>query len=129
MKLRTLLFVFPALLAGCAVGPNYRRPAVPVPDQFQGAPSNVAETSIAEVKWSELFHDDTLKQLIATALEQNFDVGMAAQRVQEARARFGIAHSERFPSVSTAAQFTASRPSLIGSTKVAPGTFSYGRRR
>ena len=124
MKIRMLLLLFPALLAGCAVGPNYRRPAVPLPGQFQGAPSNVAETSIAEVKWSELFHDDTLKQLITTALEQNFDVRMAAERVQEARARFGIARSGQFPSVYAAAQFSASRPSLVGSAKVSPGTSS-----
>ena len=124
MKIRMLFLLVPALLAGCTVGPNYRRPAVPLPGQFQGTPPNVSATSIAEAKWSEVFHDDTLTQLITTALEQNFDVRMAAERVQEARARFGIARSDQFPSVDVTAQFTASRPSLVGATKVAPGTSS-----
>ena len=41
------------LLAGCAVGPNYKRPAVAVPDQYAGAAADAA--SLADKKWSDLF--------------------------------------------------------------------------
>jgi NodT family efflux transporter outer membrane factor (OMF) lipoprotein len=124
MRFRIIFLLIPALLAGCTLGPKYRRPEVAVPDQFRGAPSGVVEKSIAEVKWSELLQDDTLKQLITTALAQNFDLGMAAERVQEARARVGLARADQVPTISALAQLTASRPSLAGATKVPPGTLS-----
>jgi NodT family efflux transporter outer membrane factor (OMF) lipoprotein len=122
MKFRFLILLIPALLAGCAVGPNYRRPNVPLPGQFKGASSNASKTSLGDMKWSDVFHDDTLKQLIAKALKQNFDVGMAAEHVQEARARFGIVRASQVPSVSAMAQLSANRPTLIGANKYAPGT-------
>jgi NodT family efflux transporter outer membrane factor (OMF) lipoprotein len=124
MKTRTLILMIPLMFAGCLLGPNYHRPAVPLPEQFHGAPPGSLDTSIADIKWSELFHDETLKNLIAEALNQNFDIRMAAERVQEARARFGIVRAGQFPSVTTAAQMTASRQSLVGSTKPPPGTSS-----
>jgi len=124
MKVRMLIWSIPLLLAGCVLGPNYRRPAVTLPGQFHGAPPDSPNASVADMRWSELFHDDTLKDLIVTALKQNFDLAMAAERVQEARARFGIAHSEQFPAISAGAQVTASRPSLVGATILAPGTTS-----
>ena len=69
-----------------------------------------------------MFHDETLNSLIAAALKQNFDVAMAAERVQEAQARFRIARSNQIPSISAVAQVTASRPSMVGSAVVAPTT-------
>ena len=73
------------------------------------------------MKWSAVFHDETLNSLIDAALKQNFDLGMAAERVQEAQARFRIARSNQIPSISAGAQVTASRPSMVGSTVVGPG--------
>jgi multidrug efflux system outer membrane protein len=73
------------------------------------------------MKWSAVFNDETLISLIDTALKQNFDIGMAAERVQEAQARFRIARSNQIPSISAGAQVTASRPSMVGSTVVGPG--------
>jgi multidrug efflux system outer membrane protein len=117
-----LILLIPALLAaGCVLGPNYRRPAVPLPDQFQGAPSDVSNASVADMKWSDLFRDETLKELIATALKQNFDIRMAAERVQEARARFALTRADQIPSISAGAQLTASRPPIIGANYYAPG--------
>lgn len=123
MKIR-LSFLLPALLlAGCTVGPNYKRPAVPVPDQYRGIPTGASASSLADTKWSELFQDDALKQLISTALQHNFDLGIAAERVKEARARFRIARAGELPSVGAQAQLVANRPSSIGSqTSIPPGT-------
>jgi NodT family efflux transporter outer membrane factor (OMF) lipoprotein len=120
MKFRLLILLIPALVAGCMFGPKYQRPAVPLPDKFQGASAAVPDASIADLKWSEVFHDAILKQLITTALEQNFDVRMAAERIQEARAQFRIVRANQYPAISGTAQFDASRPSLIGSTIFAP---------
>ena len=70
-------------LAGCMAGPNYKRPAVATPQQFRGAPGGDASSgaataeSIAETKWFDLFQDDTVKQLVTSALEKNFDLRIA----------------------------------------------------
>ena len=112
------------LLAGCAVGPNYRRPAVPVPPEFQGPAAGSQAASLGEAKWPDLFQDERLHQLIAAALEHNFDLGIASERVQEARARYRIAAGDEYPSVAAQAGFTANRPSRIGSSPFVPANAS-----
>jgi NodT family efflux transporter outer membrane factor (OMF) lipoprotein len=112
------------LLAGCTMGPNFKRPAVPVPGEYRGAPAQGAAASLADTKWADLFQDDTLKQLIATALEHNLDLAMAAERVQEARAQFAISGAYRYPFVYAEGQFTGNRPSRVGSNRVSPTTGS-----
>ncbi len=108
--------------AGCAVGPNYKRPAVDAPPQFRGAAPGGA-ASLADRKWSDLFQDDALKQLVAEALQHNFDLRIASERVMEARARYRITGAERFPNLEAQASFTGSRSSYIGAnTEIPPGT-------
>ena len=97
------------LLAGCAVGPNYKRPDVAVPDRYRDGSPDAA--SLADKKWSDLFQDDALRQLIGTALQQNFDLGIAAERVEEARAQFRIQRANEFPNLTGQASFTAGRTS------------------
>lgn len=108
-------------LSGCLVGPNYHRPATALPAQFPDAPAAGAE-SIADKKWFDLFQDATLKQLVTTALEKNFDVRIAAERVIEARAQYGITRANLFPTLDAQASYTASRSSSIGSFPFPPGT-------
>ena len=112
------------LLAGCAVGPNYRRPVVPLPETFHGAGADSSAATLGDKKWSELFEDATLQQLITTALEHNFDLGIASERVEEARARFQIAQSDRYPSLGAQSSFVANRPSRIGSNPMVPANSS-----
>ena len=120
MSRRHFSLTIPLLLAGCAVGPNYKRPPLAVPDQYRGATAQVRAASLAETKWSELFQDETLKQLIAEALEQNLDLALASERVEEARAQFRITGADRYPFLYAAAQFSAIRPSSIGSNNMVP---------
>jgi len=86
------------LLAGCAVGPDYRRPSVAVPEAFRGQPT-VEAASLADLPWWEVFGDPTLKQLIQEALASNYNLQIAVARVQEARAQVGVARSKFFPSI------------------------------
>ena len=90
-------FVAALGLCGCLVGPNYHRPQTVLPTEFPGAPA--AKESIADKKWFDLFQDATLKQLVETALEKNFDVRIAAERVLEARAQYGITRANLFPTL------------------------------
>jgi NodT family efflux transporter outer membrane factor (OMF) lipoprotein len=125
MRARVSVLVLPLLLMGCTLGPNYKRPAVPAPPQFRGAAPNGAAASLADSKWFDLFQDETLKQLVNTAIEKNFDLGIASERVLEARARYRIAGAELYPLLGAQGQFTASRQSSVGSnTRVTPGTSS-----
>jgi outer membrane protein, multidrug efflux system len=87
-----------ALLTGCAVGPDYNRPPVAEPPTFRGQATAEA-ASLADAPWWELFEDPVLKGLIQEALQNSYDVRIAAARVQEARANLGVARSEFFPSV------------------------------
>ena len=106
MKMQpTLLFLAITLgfLCGCTVGPNYKRPAVDVPPDYRGlAPDQVAKVdarSLADQKWWEVFQDEQLKELVKTALKQNYDVRIAATRILQAQAQLGITRADQFPTV------------------------------
>src|SRR5262249_4280109 len=86
-------------LAGCAVGPNYQRPQVPVPEGFYGDARAAEARSFADAPWWDGFAAPILKGLVDEAIRNGFDARLAAARVEEARARFGIARSELFPAV------------------------------
>lgn len=101
MKWRNLLVVtFPILLGGCAVGPNYKRPQVPVPQQWSVAPARGTSTSepVTDEWWSS-FKDPELNSLVERAVNRNLDLKLALERVQEARAARGVARSGYFPEV------------------------------
>lgn len=93
-----------ALSAGCVVGPNYKRPPVTVPERVYGQLAADAE-SLADLPWWEVFEDPVLRGLIEEALREGYDVRIAAARVEEARARFGIARAAAFPQVGYAAGY------------------------
>jgi len=96
MRLTALLAL---LLAGCTVGPDYRRPLVAAPDTFRGAPAAVPPTnaSFGEQKWWDVFQDPQLQTLIRTALQNNYDVRIAATRILEAQAQLGIKKADEYP--------------------------------
>ena len=88
-----------AVLGGCAVGPNYRRPVVETPPAFRGDDSQAAATSVADVPWWELFQDTALKGLIEEALANNYDLRIAASRVEQARYSVGVTRADLMPQV------------------------------
>lgn len=121
MKRRLIPVVLAAALASsCAVGPNYKRPQVNAPPQFRGAPSTAEKTSIADISAFDLFHDATLTSLLQTALSQNHDVRIAAERVLEARGRYGITRAGIFPTLDATGQYAAVRNSSVGSFTFVP---------
>jgi len=108
-----------SLLASCTLGPNYKRPVVETPAAHRGA-TGATPDSLADLKWFELFHDDRLTALVSTALKENFDVRIAAERVQQARAAYGITRADQFPTVGVSADAIAARSSKSGSNKFIP---------
>jgi len=103
------------MLSSCAVGPNYQRPQVTTPPQFRGPASDPAPKSIADSAAFDLLHDAELSALLKTALTQNNDLKIAAERVLEARAQYGVTRSAIFPALDAQGQFTGVRNSSIGS--------------
>jgi len=100
-------------LAGCAVGPNYQRPFVPVPGRYYTDERAAEAGSLADMPWWDVFDDSILKGLIEETIRNGFDARLAAARVQEARARFGIARSQFFPSVEYEGRWQRARPDQI----------------
>src|SRR5207247_6046418 len=105
-----------ALLGGCAIGPDYKRPAVAEPPTFRGQAAAEA-VSFADAPWWEAFQDPNLKALIQEALARNYDVAIAAARVQEARASLSVARSDLYPSLDYGASVSRSKisPGIAGS--------------
>lgn len=112
------LLLAAVLITGCTMGPNYKRPAVVTPPQHRGAEST--EKSIADTKWHDLFADPVLKDLVQTSLKENYDIRIAAERIQQARAQYGITRADLFPQVGVSTQFIANRASRIGAIPFAP---------
>ena len=112
-----------ALLAGCAIGPDYKRPPVAEPRAFRGQPTAEA-ASLADLPWWEVFKDTILKSLITEALASNYDVKIAAARVQEAQAQAGVARSEFFPAIdyNVGAQRTRFSAAVLGLPGGTPST-------
>jgi outer membrane protein, multidrug efflux system len=109
--------VIVSLLAGCTVGPKYRKPIVQPPSTFRGAGEAAAApdpNSLADLKWFEVFKDQQLQELIRTALVNNYDLSQTMARVQTARANLGITRSEQFPNVTASAEVTTLRNSNSG---------------
>ena len=121
MKRLAAMALAAALFGGCAVGPNYRRPPLAVPEQTRGALGPAEAASLADAAWWEIFRDEALTGLVDEALKNGYDVRLAAARVEEARANAGIARSEFFPQVQIQGQWTRSRSSQFldpGSTPI-----------
>jgi len=101
-------------LAGCAVGPNYKRPQVAVPTQWTvAAARGTAATPIEKDDWWSSFQDPELNSLVERSAKQNLDLKLALERVQEARAARGVARSGYFPSIDGAASATRNRQRII----------------
>jgi multidrug efflux system outer membrane protein len=120
-----------SLTAGCAIGPDFSRPAVPEPAAWV-QPAPVRE-SIANLPWWSVFSDPVLQDLIRSALAENRDVRIAAARVDEAAAALGFTRADQFPSfgydISAGRAETSDRidgvPGGIGTEYRAAGTLSW----
>jgi multidrug efflux system outer membrane protein len=120
-------------MAGCRVGPKYVRPPVVAPAVYRGADeapvSSADQESLGDQKWTQVFHEPELQDLIRTALENNYDGRIAAQRVLEAQAQLRIVRSQQFPTVTVGgtgigADLGSSVGNGLPSGAVAAGTFN-----
>jgi outer membrane protein, multidrug efflux system len=120
-------------LTGCAVGPNYKRPAADVPGMYRGTTADSSKTeprseedkseqpkaasanqSLGDEKWWEVFQDPQLQELIRTALKRNYDVRIAATRVLQAQAQLRITRADQLPSVDVGGEIFNERSPKVG---------------
>jgi len=111
--------LFAAVSSSCTVGPNYNKPLVVEPSVYRGAAAELSAkpdvASFGDQKWWDVFQDEALQTLIRAALEQNYDVRIAATRILEARALLGIAQADQLPEVTASASvFSQRSPAAAG---------------
>jgi multidrug efflux system outer membrane protein len=132
-----LILGLAAILTGCTVGPNYKKPAVNVPSVYrqpaedatttspaanaakQAVPAAAATSqnptaSLGDEKWWEVFQDKELQDLIRTALKNNYDVRIAATRILQAQAQLGITRADQLPSLSVGGNITSQQSAQSG---------------
>ncbi|HKF44440.1 MAG TPA: efflux transporter outer membrane subunit [Thermoanaerobaculia bacterium] len=97
----------------CTVGPDYKRPESTAPPEYRGLPPKQGvppeAASFGDETWWDAFQDETLRDLIRTALKDNYDVRIAAVRILEAGAQLGITRADQLPSVAAEASGTKSQ--------------------
>ena len=102
-------------LSACAQKAQYLRPEPPVPALWPAALGAAHQEASAKIHWKTYFADPRLQALIEIALKNNRDLRIAAARVQEARAQYGLARAERLPTVNLlgGAVYTGTPDSLV----------------
>jgi multidrug efflux system outer membrane protein len=102
------------LISGCALGPNYHRPATNPPKNFRFAGSPTTN-SLGDMQWQDVFPDPILQNLITVALTNNYNLKQAVARVEEARYAAMAARSPLFPQVNYGGDVGRGRNSLYNS--------------
>jgi multidrug efflux system outer membrane protein len=111
------LAMLAAALAGCAVGPNYVKPATPVQPQFAGARDGAYSGEDAQAAFWRQFGDATLDRLIDDALAANHDLRIALAHLAEARADRHHSQFDLAPTVTASGGYTKQQfPSVSSPT-------------
>src|ERR1035438_7290333 len=77
---------------------------------------------IADTKWQDLFPDPILSRMVTTALAHNFDLRIAAERLEQARSELDITRANQYPFLDVQAAFTGARNSSLAAFPVPAGT-------
>ena len=106
-----------SLVGACKVGPNYHRPDVQTPAAYRDLNNNpraqAQAASFADLPWWQVFQDPQLQELIRTALKQNYDMQIATERINAARAQVAVTRSALFPQVQGNGNFTGGKESTF----------------
>ena len=120
MRRSIIIILMLFLLAGCAIGPNYRRPEIASPPAWQVDMQQAKET--ANTAWWEQFKDPVLTDLIRTALKENYDLRVATARVEEFYGLYGATRADLFPQIGYGGNAGKVRASETGPFALTPGT-------
>jgi NodT family efflux transporter outer membrane factor (OMF) lipoprotein len=100
------------VFSGCAVGPNYKPPAVVAPAAWNEARQTGVESASADLtRWWTEFNDPLLNSLVQRAVRSNLDLRAAEARIREARATRAVAAAGEWPTIGTSGSYTRNRSS------------------
>jgi multidrug efflux system outer membrane protein len=105
------------LLTGCAVGPDYKRPDLELPQDWKSAQQPTGEARQADARserWWAVYADPVLDRLEDEALANNTDLKVALARVLEARAQLGITEADQYPTVSGNLSGSRTKNTMVG---------------
>jgi multidrug efflux system outer membrane protein len=101
MKKAIILLIVAVSLAGCAVGPDYKRPEADIPQSFRFEEKEAK--NLANTAWWEQFDDPVLNELIQIALQENKDLKIATARIGQFVGQYMTTRSAFFPQVGAGA--------------------------
>ena len=104
---RNIFFLPLLLLAGCKVGPRYHKPQVKLPEKFVEQKNAKAIAALAN--WWHFFDDPYLNDLIKKAIEKNYDLRLAVEKIQETRFAYKLQNAKLYPEVDVTGQVSQSR--------------------
>jgi len=110
-----------AIFGGCAVGPNYKRPAVDTPPAYRFTPTE-GTNSLGDLPWWQVFKDSVLQDLIHTALTNNYDLKQAVARVEQARQQAIVARAPLFPQIGYGGDIGRGRNAVVNSPSPVNGS-------
>src|SRR6266567_3514328 len=103
------------LVAACRVGPNYHRPVIQSPTAYRDLSENpqvqAVAASYADLPWWQVFQDPQLQELIRTAIKQNYDLQLATERINGARAQLAVTRASQFPQAQGNGTFSGGKES------------------
>jgi len=121
-------FFLALLVTGCMVGPKLEKPQISTQEQFRF--DSIAEDSMINLAWWELFNEPELDTMIYTALEHNQDILIAMSRIEQAYSVLGVSKADLYPQfgydISANYQdpsFTTSESTASGSVHITPNVY------
>lgn len=128
--------VIAAMVVGCAVGPDYRRPVTKVPENWNAQevvtaaqPSKTTTEPVELLEWWNAFNDPTLGSLVEMAIRSNLDLRQAEARIRQARAARGVAGAALWPEVDASGIYKKSQSSSATVTTGGPALATAGGLR
>lgn len=104
---RAIVIVCLAMLAGCAVGPNYQAPKVSAPARWTSSLDGGETNQPADLaQWWKSFNDTNLDSLMLTAIQSNLTLKVAQARVREARAQKSVISAGLWPDLGSSASYS-----------------------
>jgi NodT family efflux transporter outer membrane factor (OMF) lipoprotein len=119
-----LIVLMMLLPIGCAVGPDFEKPAGKAPEKWSDLPAKTENAqpelpsktiqATTDKEWWKRFNDPLLSSLIERALRDNMTLRTASTLLAQSRAQRGIAGADQFPMLNGNASYTRLQPSQEG---------------
>jgi outer membrane protein, multidrug efflux system len=101
----------PVLAAGCKITQKYENPDIQTPATYRGAATTTDTSTLADIRWQELFSDPQLRTLIQQGLDSNLDLKIAVARMKAAAANLRQSKDAFWPTLTVTPGYTHAKPS------------------